>query len=64
MCTAISEMKHFDQIPVRVTLDEYIEIVKYYSTPGSSLFINGILDKIKNYLVQEGIVRKQGRGLL
>ena len=63
MCVAISEFKHFDQIPVRVTLDEYIEIVKFYSTPGSNLFINGILDKIKNYLIEECGVVKQGRGL-
>ncbi len=46
MTTAIAEMKTFTDIPTRVTLDEYIEIAKFYSTPGSNLFINGILDKV------------------
>ena len=43
---AISEAKTFSSIPVKVTLNEYIDIAKYYSTPASSLFINGVLDNI------------------
>ena len=44
MATAVAELVTFPSIPVKVTLDEYIEIAKYYSTHGSSTFINGILD--------------------
>ena len=46
MATAITELVSFPSIPVKVTLDEYIDIAKFYSTPGSSTFINGVLDKI------------------
>ena len=45
-------------------IDEYIEISKYYSTPGSSTFINGVLDKIVESLTAEGRIRKAGRGLI
>ncbi len=51
-------------IPVKVTLDEFIEIAKYYSTPGSGTFINGILDKIVAALTEEGKINKSGRGLI
>jgi len=61
---AMTELTVFDSIPVKVTLDEYIEISKYYSTPGSSLFVNGILDKIVESLKSEGRINKTGRGLL
>ena len=44
MATAITELVSFPSIPVKVTLDEYIDIAKFYSTPGSSTFINGVLD--------------------
>lgn len=64
MTTAIAEMMGFDSIPVKVTLDEYIEIAKYYSTIGSSTFINGILDKLSTDLLAEGKIVKQGRGLV
>lgn len=64
MTTAIAEMMGFDSIPVKVTLDEYIEIAKYYSTIGSSTFINGILDKLSTDLFAEGKIVKQGRGLV
>lgn len=47
-----------------MTLDEYIEISKYYSTPGSSVFINGVLDKIVESLTAEGRIKKAGRGLI
>jgi len=64
MVTAIAELMAFDTIPVKVTLDEYIEIAKYYSTTGSSTFINGILDKIVESLTAEGKINKSGRGLV
>ena len=62
--TAMAELTSFPSIPVKVTLDEYIEISKYYSTPGSSTFINGVLDKIVESLTAEGRIRKAGRGLI
>lgn len=64
MTTAIAELLGFDSIPVKVTLDEYIEIAKYYSTLGSSTFINGILDKISTDMLEDGRIVKQGRGLV
>lgn len=45
MAAAMAEMQAFDTIPVKVTLDEWIEIVKHFSTPGSGTFVNGVLDK-------------------
>ena len=62
--TAMAELLKFPSIPVKVTLDEYIEISKYYSTPGSSVFINGVLDKIVESLTAEGRIKKAGRGLI
>lgn len=64
LATAITELVSFPSIPVKVTLDEYIDIAKFYSTPGSSTFINGVLDKIVATLTEEGALRKSGRGLI
>lgn len=64
MLAAMAELVQFPTIPVKVTLDEFIEISKYYSTPGSSVFVNGILDKAVVQLTQEGKIAKQGRGLI
>lgn len=64
LALATAELTSFASIPVKVTLDEYIEISKYYSTPGSSNFINGILDRIVAHLSDEGKIKKSGRGLL
>lgn len=64
MKLALAEMIAFNEIPVKVTLNEYIELSKEYSTPKSGTFINGILDKIKDELMAEGEIRKIGRGLL
>jgi len=64
MATAVAELVSFPSIPVKVTLDEYIEIAKYYSTPGSGTFINGILDKMVAALTEEGKISKSGRGLI
>ena len=61
---AIAELVAFPSIPVKVTMDEWIEISKYYSTPGSSNFINGVLDKIAASLTEEGRIQKFGRGLI
>lgn len=64
MVAAIGELVTFPSIPVKVTMDEYIEISKYYSTTGSSTFVNGILDKIVEELTASGQIQKTGRGLL
>lgn len=64
MTAAIAELEEFDNIPVKVTLDEYIEIAKCYSTPSSGMFINGILDKVISDLVAKGRIQKAGRGLV
>lgn len=61
---AITEILHFPDIPVRVSINEYIEIAKYYSTGKSPVFINGILDKIVVDLRKEDKVHKEGRGLI
>lgn len=59
----ITEAVVFPTIPVKVTINEYVEISKYYSTPNSRVFVNGILDRIIQEKVREGEVVKQGRGL-
>ena len=64
MATAVAELTTFPSIPVKVTLDEYIEIAKFYSTAGSSTFINGVLDKAVAALTEEGKINKSGRGLI
>jgi len=61
---ALCEILEFPLIPVKVTLNEYIEISKQYSTPKSKNFINGILDKLLTDLKKENKIRKTGRGLL
>ncbi len=60
---AITELQVFTNIPEKVTLNEYIEISKFYSTPKSHTFINGILDKAVERLSKEGKITKSGRGL-
>ena len=60
---AITELLNFKEIPIKVSLNEYIEISKDYSTEKSSLFINGILDKIVKDLVNNNSLIKEGRGL-
>ncbi|MFP4023183.1 MAG: transcription antitermination factor NusB [Thiohalospira sp.] len=64
MALAISELIEFNEIPVKVTFDEYIEIAKFYSTQKSNVFINGVLDKIVADLKKEGKIKKTGRGLV
>ena len=64
MKLAITEIIEFPSIPTKVTLDEYIEIAKFYSTEKSNVFINGVLDKIIAQLKEENKINKQGRGLI
>jgi N utilization substance protein B len=61
---AICELQNFSSIPVKVTINEYLEIAKEYSTPKSSIFINGILDKIVKEYENDGKLNKMGRGLM
>ncbi|WP_149242927.1 transcription antitermination factor NusB [Dyadobacter sp. 32] len=62
--TALAELIHFPGIPVKVTINEFIEIAKRYSTPKSGKFVNGVLDVLSVKLSKEGIIRKSGRGLI
>ena len=61
---AICELLKFPSIPVKVTLNEYLELAKEYSTPKSSIFINGILDNIVKELNANNRIQKVGRGLM
>ncbi len=64
MKMSIVEFIYFPTIPVKVTLNEYIELAKQYSTPKSSVFINGILDKLLAEFKKDGRLQKEGRGLV
>ncbi|HCE56473.1 MAG TPA: transcription antitermination factor NusB [Prolixibacteraceae bacterium] len=64
MQLAITEFLYFPSIPTKVTMNEYIELSKYYSTEKSRNFINGILDKTLKDLKKEGKIKKTGRGLV
>ncbi len=64
MQLAITEIMEFPEIPVKVTLNEYIEIAKFYCTSKSSTFVNGILDNIVKEIRQDGLLNKTGRGLV
>ncbi|WP_396194086.1 transcription antitermination factor NusB [Flavobacterium sp.] len=61
---AICEFLKFPSIPIKVTINEYLEIAKEYSTPKSSIFINGILDNLVKEFQSENKIKKTGRGLL
>ncbi|NDP27302.1 MAG: transcription antitermination factor NusB [Flavobacterium sp.] len=61
---AICEFLKFPSIPVKVTLNEYLELAKEYSTPKSSIFINGILDNLVKELQASNRIQKVGRGLM
>ena len=64
MKMALTELVDFPGIPVKVSLNEYIEISKSFSTPKSNAFINGILDKLAVSFRAEGRIQKTGRGLM
>ena len=61
---ALCEFIHMPSIPLRVTMNEYIELSKYYSTPKSCVFINGLLDNALSMLRNDNRIKKQGRGLM
>ena len=60
---ALCEFRHFPTIPTKVTLNEFVEISKLYSTDKSREFINGVLDKLLKRLIKAGEIKKEGRGL-
>ncbi|MCW3126926.1 MAG: NusB antitermination factor [Bacteroidetes bacterium] len=64
MKMAVCELKYFPTVPIKVSINEYIDISKIYSTPKSKDFVNGVLDKTKLQLMEKGLVNKQGRGLV
>ena len=64
MNLAIAELVACSDIPVKVTINEVIELAKRYSTDKSGVFINGILDAIVHDLMEEQLIKKSGRGLL
>ena len=59
----LAEAVTFSSIPVKVTINEYVEISKFYSTPNSRTFVNGMLDKLVRSKVESGEITKVGRGL-
>ena len=61
---AVAEMIHCRSIPVKVTINEFIEVCKLYSTPKSKQFVNGVLDVLANQLTSKGVIKKSGRGLI
>lgn len=61
---ALTEMITCPGIPVKVSINEYIELSKIYSTPKSKQFVNGMLDAISQELINTGVIRKSGRGLI
>ncbi len=61
---AIGEMINFPSIPIKVTINEYIELSKNFSTPKSKKFVNGILDVLSEELQSRGVIKKSGRGLI
>lgn len=61
---AIVELKKMETVPVKVTLNEYIELAKYFSTANSKIFVNGVLDRLIREYREEGKINKAGRGLV
>jgi N utilization substance protein B len=64
MVMAITELTQFEEVPEKVTMNEYIEIAKDYSTPQSGKFVNGILDKLLKVLKNQDLIHKRGKGLM
>ena len=60
---AIAEFLYFEDIPLKVTINEYLEVSKHFSTPQSSKFVNGILDSVKAQLLKEDKISKSAKGL-
>ena len=61
---AMTELDHMPNIPVKVTMNEYIDLSKYFSTPKSKSFINGVLDRVVSEWRESGRLEKSGRGLI
>ena len=61
---AIIELQEMETVPVKVTLNEYIELAKYFSTINSKIFVNGVLDRLIREYKEEGKINKTGRGLM
>jgi N utilization substance protein B len=59
-----AEAVTFPSIPVKVSINEYVEISKFYGTPKSRSFVNGLLDRIVQKLAEDGRINKSGKGLL
>ncbi len=64
LITSTAELLYFPSIPTKVTLNEYIEIAKEFSSPGSGKFVNGVIDNIVKDLTSKGLIVKKGRGLI
>ena len=64
LITSIAELLFFPSIPPKVTLNEYIEISKEFSSPSSGKFINGVIDNVVKDLTEKGLIIKKGRGLI
>ena len=60
---ALAEFISFPHIPLKVTINEYLDVVREYSTPNSGRFLNGVLDKLRVSLADNGVIVKSGRGL-
>lgn len=61
---SLNEMRKFPHIPIKVTMNEYLEIAKAYSTPGSASFINGVTDRMAQKMKETGSIRKSAKGLM
>ena len=61
---AFAEILSMPNLPIKVSMNEYIEIAKYYSTSKSKLFVNGLLDNFVKTYTKEGKIKKVGRGLV
>jgi N utilization substance protein B len=60
----LAEAVNFPTIPVKVTINEYVELAKFYGTPKSRGFVNGLLDRLVQKLTEDGQINKTGKGLL
>ena len=60
----LAEAASFPTIPLKVTINEYVEISKFYGAPKSRAFVNGLLDKLIQKLSDEGKIAKEGKGLM
>jgi N utilization substance protein B len=62
--TAVAEFIHFPEIPIKVTLNEFIEISKIFCSQKTRIFVNGLLHRIAVDLTEQGVIKKSGRGLI